>query len=85
MSYGVAEIAADGKASTSCSARSRDGLLGFRLRAEVGDGDVGAAFGERERDGAADALGRPVTSAVFPVSGLSMASLLRLIVAGGWS
>ena len=55
---GVAEIAAEGEGSTSSSARDLDGLFGFGLRVEVGDGDVGAVLGQGEGDGAADAFCR---------------------------
>ena len=35
-----------------------DGLFGLGLRAQIGDGYVRTAFGQREGDGAADAFGR---------------------------
>ncbi len=57
MSAGIGEIAAGGEGVDVMAGEVADGLLGLGLRAEVGDGDVGAVLGESERDGAADALG----------------------------
>ncbi len=52
----VGEVAAGGKGLDVEVGEIADGLLGFGLRFEIGDGDVGATFGEGDGDGAADAF-----------------------------
>src|SRR5665213_99628 len=55
--FGIAEIAADGKGIHVVIGEGTDGGLGLDLRPEIGNGDVRAVFGEGKRNGTADALG----------------------------
>ena len=54
---GVGEVGAEGEGVDVERRERADSLFGFGLRVAIGDGDVGAAGRQPQRDGAADALG----------------------------